>query len=55
MWERIAERLVAECKEMDITCDKSEKKCRDTINNLSNDSRKKERGVTQGLRTYDSS
>lgn len=34
MWERIAERLVAECKEMDITCDKSAKKCRDKINNL---------------------
>ena len=25
MWERIAERLVAECKEMDIACDKSAK------------------------------
>jgi len=34
MWERIAERLVAECKEMDIACDKSAKKCRDKINNL---------------------
>ena len=34
MWERIAERLVAECKEMDITCDKSAKKCCDKINNL---------------------
>ena len=34
MWERIAERLVAECKEMDITCDKSAKNCRDKINNL---------------------
>ena len=34
MWERIAERLVAECKEMDITCDKSAKKCRDKMNNL---------------------
>ena len=29
MWERIVERLVTECKEMDITCDKSAK-----INNL---------------------
>ena len=34
MWERIAERLVTECKEMDITCDKSAKNCRDKINNL---------------------
>ena len=34
MWERVAERLVAECKEMDITCDKSAKKCREKINNL---------------------
>ena len=25
MWERIAERLVSECKDMDITCDKSAK------------------------------
>lgn len=34
MWERIVERLVAECKEMDITCAKSAKKCHDKINNL---------------------
>ena len=34
MWDRIAERLVAECKEMNITCDKSVKKCCDKINNL---------------------
>ena len=34
MWGRIAERLVADCKEMDITCDKSAKQCRDKINNL---------------------
>lgn len=34
MWGRIAERLVADCKEMDITCNKSAKQCRDKINNL---------------------
>ena len=34
MWERIAERLVSECKEMDIPCEKSAKNCRDKMNNL---------------------
>ena len=34
MWERIAERLVSECKEIDITCETSAKNCRDKMNNL---------------------
>ncbi|KAJ7394581.1 hypothetical protein OS493_000399 [Desmophyllum pertusum] len=35
MWDRIANRLVAESKEInDFNCDKSAKNCRDKINNL---------------------
>ena len=36
MWDRMAERLVADSKEIDdFVCDKSAKNCRDKINNLS--------------------
>ena len=57
MWERIAERLVAECKEMNLTCDKSAKQCRDKINNLSNaptkdDSRNNRPGATETVASW---